>query len=102
MIRKISILMRSLFVVGLCFIVSSCSKKQEKREFVRAVKVAQVQSSAEIKKDFSGMKNFQMKKYVFVQYTVVLELSQNQTCYWLLHQAQSSLDSMYVQSQARS
>ena len=55
MIRKISILMRSLFVVWLCFIVSSCSKKQEKRAFVRAVKVAQVQSSAEIKKDFSGV-----------------------------------------------
>ena len=55
MSRMINLMTRSLLIIGLCFVVSSCSKQQEKKEFVRTVKVAQVQSSSEIKKDFSGV-----------------------------------------------
>ncbi len=46
---------RNLMLAGLCLLLFACGETETKREVIRTVKVANVESSTEIKKDFSGV-----------------------------------------------
>ena len=53
--RMIKLMSSSLMMAATCFILFSCSEEKAKRDVTRTVKVAKVESSTEIKKDFSGV-----------------------------------------------